>query len=41
MVGRYTPNLFLSRLCGGEYIVSRNVETAAFLSRLCGGECRA
>ena len=29
---------FLSRLCGGEFVVSDHDITVVFLSRLCGGE---
>ena len=31
-------DLFLSRLCGGEYAWFYEVTLADFLSRLCGGE---
>ncbi|CAB5503881.1 hypothetical protein THERMOS_1856 [Bathymodiolus thermophilus thioautotrophic gill symbiont] len=31
---------FLSRLCGGEFILMNGFKLTVFLSRLCGGELR-
>ena len=31
-------NAFLSRLCGGEYLIAQQERATTFLSRLCGGE---